>query len=475
MKMREKKNINNKMTNNVNKDNEHKKIVDNITINNNKTDTNINNLNNGKIVFVLMIVSLIIISTILVYATESFLTANVIVLGQESFTLNLHEGWNLVSIPLNVQDNSREAIFPSSIVSAVWQYNNPGGYQVPETIQPKIGYWVKANQDTAITIYGSRPENDEVQVNTGWNLIGVVGNQTISEGFVEAVWEYLPPYSVPSILFEGRGFWVKASQQGTLFTDGLASGTYYSAIDEGVCGNDKREGFEDCDLGDDLACPGSCLSNCKCSYAPKIPSITIQSPERNELYGTRSLLLNVNTIEKVKYLYYKINSGSYSKLCTNCNKYSGTKSFAEGKNNLTVKALAYDGANYFSSVIFYTDTIKPKIIATFPFKKGNGIFGVKYTEANLRKVTLFYGLSSINLSSSKVFSNCVSGTKIWCYDFVNLSDYNGKYIYYRFLLEDPYRNKYSSTKKIFVNIATYSEAMSISGEVISFVQKIFGI
>jgi len=189
------------------------------------------------------------------------------------FELKLHSGWNLVSVPLIPENANREAVFPSSNVTAVWQYNNPGGYQVPETIQPKIGYWIKVNKELNLTINGTRPADDTISVNSGWNLIGVVGNQNYpSESWIEAIWEYLPPYNVPSSLFERRGFWIKASQAGTLFTSQqLSSAKYYEAKQEGVCGNNIREGLEQCDGSDDFDCENNCLQDCKCGSTPSIP------------------------------------------------------------------------------------------------------------------------------------------------------------------------------------------------------------
>lgn len=180
--------------------------------------------------------------------------------------------------------------------------------------------------------------------------------------------------------------------------------------------------------------------------------ITINSPVDEQLYNTKSIFLDIKLSEKVKYLYYRINSGSYNKLCSNCDKYSAKKGFSEGENNLTILAIKYDNTKKYSAITFYIDTTKPKILDTFPDKYGKGLFGVKYTESNLQKVTLYYwpatNSSDIN---TKLFLSCLPGTNIWCSDFIDISSYNNKYIYYKFELKDNFFSVNSSVTKILID------------------------
>jgi len=179
--------------------------------------------------------------------------------------------------------------------------------------------------------------------------------------------------------------------------------------------------------------------------------ITIYSPIEGKMYNTKNILLNASLSEKVAVLLYKINTGGYSKLCTACSKYAGTKSFAEGQNNLTVRAITYNGSQFYSYITFYTDTTKPKIIDTSPSSYGNGMFGVKYTEINLEKVRLFYGKNYSDLENSKTFLSCMPGTNIWCFDNADVSMYEGQYIYYQFLIKDRFYSVYSNKIKILID------------------------
>ncbi len=146
--------------------------------------------------------------------------------GAPSCRIDLVEGWNLVSISVEPMDAAVEAVFPASVVTDVWQYDNPGGYTMPATIVPKRGYWVKALAEATLTIAGTRPVDTSVSLNGGWNLVGVVG-----PGALEP-WQPLPPtppcaviwgystgtYSIPKgHCREGRGFWIWLTGDATIW------------------------------------------------------------------------------------------------------------------------------------------------------------------------------------------------------------------------------------------------------------------
>ena len=105
---------------------------------------------------------------------------------------------------------------------------------MPADIHPKKGYWVKVKEHLlvpgeplipAIIITGTRPIDTTVSLNQGWNLVGVVAPDASQPWQpippnppCEAIWEYLPPYHVPDPnCEEGRGFWIKASEDTTIW------------------------------------------------------------------------------------------------------------------------------------------------------------------------------------------------------------------------------------------------------------------
>jgi len=112
-------------------------------------------------------------------------TRNVIINATRTFELPLVEGWNLISIPLELADTSLNAVFPDAsdgdLLEAYdggWLISTyysaiPGWAGDFENIELDKGYWYNANTAyTATTIEGTEAGPRSVPINAGWNLIG---------------------------------------------------------------------------------------------------------------------------------------------------------------------------------------------------------------------------------------------------------------------------------------------------------------
>jgi len=140
------------------------------------------------------------------------------------------EGWNLVSLPLSVDDPRKNSVFPAAISSA---FGFTGGYFSAETLNYGNGYWLKFPAPDSIVMNGDIRIYDTVMVSKGWNMIGCpalpVPLDSISSdppGIIESsVFEYALGYSSVSMLKPTRGYWVKVSEAGTLYLNSLLAGT----------------------------------------------------------------------------------------------------------------------------------------------------------------------------------------------------------------------------------------------------------
>lgn len=106
-----------------------------------------------------------------------FLIFPVIVCGIQ-YTKELYPGWNLISIPLVLENNSINNIFESVNYSYLFSYNS--GWSIPTEINNALGYWVKSSNDDTLTVEGLELTNSLINLNNGWNLVGYPSLNEIS-------------------------------------------------------------------------------------------------------------------------------------------------------------------------------------------------------------------------------------------------------------------------------------------------------
>lgn len=189
------------------------------------------------------------------------------------------------------------------------------------------------------------------------------------------------------------------------------------------------------------------------------PEIIVNSPSNEGSFGNRNILLNIGLNEDVEKLeYIDWNDGNrWRGLCRNCNFYNRTRAFSEGKHNLTIRATDKAGNVGATNIIFFIDSKKPVISRTEPGRNSvvNGSeFYIKYTEENLKKITLFYGLESEE-AESETKEDCLPGRNQECFfNDIKLSDYNGEYIEYWFEVSDGINSAESRKTRILVDTKT---------------------
>ena len=150
-------------------------------------------------------------------------TRNVIVnTTTKTFELPLVEGWNLISIPMEIDNTSINAVFPDASdgdelyvydggwITATYYSALPGWYGDLENIEPDKGYWYRTNTAYTATIEGTEAGSRSVPIATGWNLIGYTG---LSEAGLD---DLIPNANDGDELYAYDGGWVTA--------------TYYSAL-----------------------------------------------------------------------------------------------------------------------------------------------------------------------------------------------------------------------------------------------------
>jgi len=139
--------------------------------------------------------------------------------------INLMSGWNMISIPFEMDNADKTYLFPSATSNA-FGYENQ--YVVCDSIATGKGYWLRFT-DSDTTEFCGIINPDIVNVQTGWNMVGAFEfnlpiNQitTTPPGIIVSnFFEFNNGYQTASSLQTGKGYWVKVNNNGQLIYNRL--------------------------------------------------------------------------------------------------------------------------------------------------------------------------------------------------------------------------------------------------------------
>jgi aminopeptidase N len=147
----------------------------------------------------------------------------------ENVQIGIAAEWNIVSVPMAVDDRRQVSLFPGS-TSRAYHYGN--GYHPADTLTPGEGYWVKYSAPETLEIAGTMIDHQAIPVNRGWNLLGSISTPTpvstigsdppgiVTTGFYCYLGNGL--YELEDTIKPGCGYWVKAGQAGELILSATA-------------------------------------------------------------------------------------------------------------------------------------------------------------------------------------------------------------------------------------------------------------
>ena len=150
-------------------------------------------------------------------------TIQIVSEGNEEIIVDYQSDWNLVGLPLGVEDTSYITLFPESIEGTLYSFN--GGYNTEITLTNGEGYWLRFNEEGSTTISGTPINELTISLNEGWNLISGISNPLdITEiqdpdgiiisgtiyGFTSGV------YTNAENMEPGKGYWVRTNGFGSI-------------------------------------------------------------------------------------------------------------------------------------------------------------------------------------------------------------------------------------------------------------------
>jgi predicted MPP superfamily phosphohydrolase len=96
-------------------------------------------------------------------------------------TIQLHTGWNLISIPLVPEDSNIDSVFSSisGNYSVVWTTTSTGGWKSSNQAFGRLtditvdkGYLIYMTAPDTLVIEGTEPASTTINLASGWNLVG---------------------------------------------------------------------------------------------------------------------------------------------------------------------------------------------------------------------------------------------------------------------------------------------------------------
>ena len=138
---------------------------------------------------------------------------------------NLND-WNMVGLPLIVENADCQAVFPGSIENTLYSFDE-NGYGLNSELSIGNGYWLRFGEAGTSAIYGEVFSSVTISLNEGWNMIS--GCSLPNGGWIDPLDIVIPNtlygfgengyFNSPSIE-PGYGYWIRANATGEIIVTG---------------------------------------------------------------------------------------------------------------------------------------------------------------------------------------------------------------------------------------------------------------
>jgi len=139
-----------------------------------------------------------------------------------SVTVDHLNDWNLVGLPMNVEDSYYLMVFPDAVEETLFSFDI--SYIQESNLEPGNGYWLRFDSEGSNTITGVSIPSLTVHLSEDWNLISgitsVVDVNTITDPdeliIPETFFGFSGSYLEVTELEPGQGYWVRSAGEGDI-------------------------------------------------------------------------------------------------------------------------------------------------------------------------------------------------------------------------------------------------------------------
>ncbi len=144
-----------------------------------------------------------------------------IVIGDDigSIAVDYSPGWNMVGLPLEVEDAHYQTLFPNAYNNAMYSFD--GSYSPVEYLIQGQGYLIRLSDGGTVEFTGTTIDELEISLTEGWNLISGISTSLpvdvlYNSGLVvsNGVYAFDGGYYNALTIDPGMGYWVRALADG---------------------------------------------------------------------------------------------------------------------------------------------------------------------------------------------------------------------------------------------------------------------
>jgi len=147
-------------------------------------------------------------------------------------TLTLAESWNLIGLPVNSIERGFQNLFPNAIDGTLFEFAG-GSYQSATELELATGYWIRLSSADTLNLEGVPIDTLDIPLNAGWNMITggtadrLLSNLSDPDGVIipGTLFRFEGAYTAADSLLAGEGYWLRASDAGTISVTGTSNST----------------------------------------------------------------------------------------------------------------------------------------------------------------------------------------------------------------------------------------------------------
>ena len=128
-------------------------------------------------------------------------------------------GWNMVGLPLEVEDTYYQTLFPDAFNNALYSFD--GSYSPVEYLAPGTGYLIRLSVGGPVEFSGTTIDELTISLTEGWNLISGISTSLSVDVFYNSglvvsngIYAFDGTYYNASTIDPGMGYWVRALAEG---------------------------------------------------------------------------------------------------------------------------------------------------------------------------------------------------------------------------------------------------------------------